>query len=228
MASTSTTQTQIPSQKGHRWFAALYDRINARDERRLGPLIRPRIAGEAHGRVLEIGAGTGANFPYYPADARVVATEPDPFMLKRAEKKLAELAVTNIEIRQSSADELPFEEASFDHVVSTLVLCSVPEQSRALGELRRVLRPTGSFRFLEHVRNDDSRVWGTIQDAITPVWRQLGAGCHPNRRTRQAIEEAGFELEWLEKTRIAPGTFAVYGVARPTRPRSSARGRLAP
>ena len=202
-------------QKGHRWFAAIYDRMSAREERHLGPLVRPRIAGEAHGRVLEIGAGTGANFPYYPADAQVVATEPDPFMFKRAKDKLAELGVTNIEVREASADALPFEDASFDHVVRTLVLCSVPSQAVALAELRRVLKPTGTFRFLEHVRNDDSRFWGAVQDTITPVWRWFGAGCHPNRRTRHAMEGGGFSIEWIERIKIAPGTFAIYGVALP-------------
>ena len=199
--------------QGHRWFAAIYDRMNAREERRLGPRVRSRIAGEAHGQVLEIGAGTGANFPYYPADSLVVATEPDPFMLKRAKDKLAGLGLSNIQLRDASADNLPFDDAAFDHVVCTLVLCSVPGQPAALAETWRVLKPGGRFRFLEHVRNDDSRFWGTLQDMVTPVWRWLGAGCHPNRRTRQAIEDAGFSIEWNEDMKIAPGTSAIYGVA---------------
>jgi len=213
----SEADTAVPpvtKHKGHRWFAALYDRMGAREERHLGPLVRSRIAGEADGRVLEIGAGTGANFPYYPADAQVVATEPDPFMLKRARDRLAELGSSNIEVREASADALPFEDASCDHVVSTLVLCSVPKQAPALAELRRVLKSDGTFRFLEHVRNDDSRLWGTMQDAITPLWRWFGAGCHPNRETQRAMENAGFHIEWLERTNIAPGTYAIYGVAR--------------
>ena len=206
----STTQEQ-----GHRWFAAVYDRLNGPAERRVFSKMRPRIIGEVQGRVLEIGAGTGANLSYYPDDAQVTGTEPDPFMLERAKKKLAELGRTNIELRQASAEQLPFEEASFDHVVCTLVLCTVPDQSRALGEARRVLKPGGTFRFLEHVRNDESAVWGTVQDVITPVWRWVGAGCHPNRRTKRALEDAGFRIEWIEEIRIAPGTPAIYGVARP-------------
>jgi ubiquinone/menaquinone biosynthesis C-methylase UbiE len=201
-------------QQGHRWFAAIYDRMSAREERRFGPLVRSRIAGEANGRVLEIGAGTGANFPYYPADAQVVATEPDPFMLKRARDRLAELRLGNVDLREASADRLPFEDASFDHAVSTLVLCSVPAQPEVLAELRRVLKPSGTFRFFEHIRNDDSRLWGTVQDVITPVWSWVGAGCHPNRRTGQAVEEAGFSIDWSERIQIGPGTFAIYGVAR--------------
>ncbi|MCH8007930.1 MAG: class I SAM-dependent methyltransferase, partial [Chloroflexi bacterium] len=76
-------------------------------------------------------------------------------------------------------------------------------------------RPNGTFRFWEHIRNDDSRFWGTVQDAITPVWRWFGAGCHPNRRTQQAIEDAGLRIEWVEQFRAAPGTPEIYGVARP-------------
>ncbi len=202
-------------ERGHRWFAALYDRVcGASLERRLGPLIRPRLAGEAHGHVLEIGAGTGANFSYYPDDAQVIGTEPDPFMLERAKKKLAELGRTNIELRQTPAEQLPFEDGAFDHVISSLVLCTVRDQPRALAEAWRVLKPGGTFRFLEHVRNDKSVFWGTVQDVIAPVWRWCGAGCHPNRRTRQAIEDAGFRIEWVEEIRIGPGTPAIYGVAR--------------
>jgi len=202
-------------ERGHRWFAAVYDRMGMRAERRLGPLVRPRLAGEAHGRVLEIGAGTGANFSYYPDDAQVTGTEPDRYMLERAEKNLAGLGKTNIELRQVSAERLPFDDAAFDHVISSLVLCTVRDQPRALAEARRVLKPGGTLRFFEHLRNDESAFWGTVQDAITPVWRWFGAGCHPNRRTKRAIEDAGFRIEWIEQIRMAPGTPAIYGVARP-------------
>ncbi len=204
-----------PKEKGHRWFAAMWDRLSASNERTHGKKIRPRIMGEAHGDVLEIGIGTGASFSYYPEDARVIAIEPDPHMLERAHKRLAKLGNTNIQVRQASAESLPFEDASFDHVVSSLVFCSVTDQRKAFAEVGRVLRPEGTFRFWEHVRNDDSRFWGTLQDVITPVWRWCGAGCHPNRRTLQAIEDAGLRVEWIEKVRAAPGTPEVYGVARP-------------
>ena len=201
-------------QEGHRWFAALYDWFTSPGERRLLSKLRPRIMGDVEGRVLEIGVGTGASFEYYPADAQVVGTEPDPFMMERAQRRLEELGVTNIELRQTPAEELPFEDASFDHVVSSLVLCTVRDQPRTLAEARRVLKPGGTLRFLEHVRNDESRFWGTVQDVIMPVWRWFGAGCHPNRRTQQAIEDAGFRIEWLETVRLAPGTPAIYGAAR--------------
>ncbi len=200
--------------KGHRWFAAMYDRINAREERRLGPIIRPKLQSDLTGRVLEIGAGTGASFSYYPPTTEVLATEPDPHMFARAQKRLADLGLTNIELRQAPAEALPFDDASFDHALCSLVFCTVADVPRGLREIHRVLKPGGTFRFLEHVRNDESRFWGTVHDVITPVWSWLGAGCHPNRRTQQAIEAAGFRIEWLERVRVAPGTPAIYGLAR--------------
>lgn len=202
------------TEQGHRWFAAMWDRLSGPGERRFGKKIRPRIMGEVQGRVLEIGVGTGTSFAYYSPEAHVIGTEPDRYMLERAEKRLGTLGLTNIELRQAPAEQLPFDNGSFDHVVSSLVFCTVRDQARALAEARRVLKPEGTFRFWEHVRNDESRFWGTVQDVITPVWRWFGAGCHPNRRTQQAIEDAGFNVEWLETIRAAPGTPEIYGVAR--------------
>lgn len=201
-------------ERGHRWFAAMYDRLTGPAEARLMKKIRPRLMGEVDGRVLEVGIGTGATLPYYPADATVIGVEPDPHMLKRARAKLAEQGATNIELQQHPAETLPFGDGSFDHVVFSLVLCTVRDQARALAEARRVLKAGGSLRVMEHVRNDDSRFWGTMQDVIAPAWRWFAAGCNPNRRTQQAIEDAGFRFEWLERTRIGPGTPAIYGVAR--------------
>jgi ubiquinone/menaquinone biosynthesis C-methylase UbiE len=203
----------LPQERDHRWFAFIYDRLLGYTESRLGALIRPRLMGEAHGRVLEFGAGTGASFPYYPSDAYVTATEPDPHMLARARRRVMELGRDGIELRQALVEQLPFADASFDHVVTSLVLCYVHDQPSALEEVRRVLKPGGSLRFFEHVRNDG--VVGAVQDAITPVWRWLLAGCHPNRRTRAAIEDAGFAIDWIETVWMGPGIPAVYGVARP-------------
>ncbi len=201
-------------QRGHRWFAALYPLIVAGDERRRWSKVRPRIMGEVQGRVLEIGVGSGYSLPYYPAEAQVMATEPDPHMLTRAEKRLVELGLTNIELRQAPAEELPFEDSSFDHVVCSWVLCTVDDLGRCLAEARRVLKPGGTLRFMEHVRNDSSTLWSTLQNVIAPAWRWFGAGCHLNQPTQQAIEEAAFRIEWLEQV---PGWLqpAIYGVARP-------------
>jgi ubiquinone/menaquinone biosynthesis C-methylase UbiE len=175
---------------------------------------RPHIVGEAEGRVLEVGAGTGASFPYYPPAAQVVATEPDQYMLEHAQKHLAELGAGNIELRQASVEELPFEDSSFDTVVSTLVFCSVDDPVRGMAEVRRVLKPGGTFRFVEHVRADIG--WqGRVQDAITPVWSWLGAGCHPNRRTLGTIEDAGFQVLALTRGKVGSGFPVVVGVAQP-------------
>lgn len=199
--------------KGHRWYAATYDLLNRPMERRVLSRLRPLVAGRATGQVLEIGAGTGANFPYYNRETvkRIVATEPDPFMLRRAQKRAAELEL-NIELHQCPAEALPFADASFDTVVCTLVLCTVADQARSLAEIKRVLKPDGAFRFLEHVRAEG--VVGWVQDVVTPAWRWFGAGCHPNRRTAERIVTAGFEIVELQEQRL-PFLPLIIGVAKP-------------
>jgi len=143
----------LASQKGHRWFAALYDRVSGRAERRVLSQLRPFVTGEATGHVLEIGVGTGANLPYYRVAEKIVGTEPDPFMLSRAKKRTAQLGLS-VEFHQCPAEALPFPGASFDTVVATLVLCTVDDPARSLAEIRRVLKPNGTFCFMEHVRAD--------------------------------------------------------------------------
>ncbi len=166
--------------------------------------------------MLEIGAGTGANFPYYePARVTsVVAIEPDPYMIRRALKR-ATAARANVEVRQLSAERLPFPDATFDTVLATLVLCTVADPDRALREMRRVLVPDGSLRFIEHVRAPGGLA-ALIQDTLTPLWRRVGAGCHLNRRTVEAIEAAGFEIVELEVRhfRYSPTHTLVAGIAR--------------
>ncbi|MFB3092959.1 MAG: class I SAM-dependent methyltransferase, partial [Dehalococcoidia bacterium] len=169
----------------------------------------------------EIGAGTGANFPYYNDQAEeVTATEPDPYMLRRARRR-AEGIGRSINLHQASAEHLPFEDASFDTVVSTLVMCSVGEPLRALSEVRRVLKPSGELRMYDHVRYEHA--FGAFwQDMITPVWRWVGAGCHPNRDVASFVRQAGFEFERIELSKpqppIPPMVFVrphIKGVARP-------------
>src|SRR5262249_31667794 len=147
--------------KGHRWFAAVYG-AQARRERPAMVRMRRRVAGGASGRGLEIGAGTGGNLPFFPNDADGVATAPDPFMLRRGGVGVAQQGRT-VELHQAPAEALPFPAASFDTVVSTLVLCSVDCSERALHEIRRVLKPGGTLRFYEHVRG--SGLAGLAQDA---------------------------------------------------------------
>ena len=193
----------MPQEQGHRWFAAIYDRMMASAERSFMKGVREEIAGGASGRVLELGAGTGANFAYYGLDAdEIFAIEPDPYMLDRARPR-ADEAPRPIDLRQAPAEEIPFEDASFDTIVSTLVMCSVEDPRRALSEARRVLKPSGRLRLYDHVRY--SHAFGAFwQDLIAPAWRYFGAGCSPNRDIAALVREAGFEFEQLELTRPVP------------------------
>ncbi len=198
--------------KGHRWFAAVYDLATGRFEAKLLGRLRAWVAGEAVGRVLEVGVGTGANFPYYPEGLSVVAVDPDPFMLARARKRAGRLG-RDPDLIRAAAEALPFADGSFDTVVATLVFCSVLDPDRALAEVRRVLRPGGTFRFIEHVRAGGGLL-GRLQDTATPVWRRVAGGCHLNRQTVEAIKGAGFELVRLEWHPLLFTPLAA-GVARP-------------
>jgi ubiquinone/menaquinone biosynthesis C-methylase UbiE len=195
---------------GHRWFAASYNLIMKPGEKRVRKL-RHRLLADLHGDVLEIGAGTGANFEHYPTGVRVVALEPDPHMLKRAQKHLLELGRTDIDVRLAPAEQLPVDDASFDAVVSTLVLCTVRDLPRSLAEIRRVLRPGGEFRFLEHVRGE--ALLGRVQDLMQPAWGWISAGCNVNRRTEPAVRAAGFEIASIEHRKMSPWMPAIVGTA---------------
>src|SRR5215212_3894723 len=183
------------AKRGHPIFAALYDPMAASAERRWMGERRRRLLAGARGAVLEIGGGTDANLAYYRDVDRVTVAEPDSFMRKRLGQKVAEVHVP-VEVSDAGAEALPFPDGSFDTVVSTLVLCTVPDQESALDEVRRVLRPGGRLLFIEHVRAAGST--GRWQDRLEPLWGRLLGGCHPNRDTVLAIEEAGFEIETLE------------------------------
>lgn len=188
--------------RGHRWFAALYDRLLSRAEATFLRAVRADVAGGARGLVLELGCGTGANFPYYREDARLVATEPDPYMLARARRRARGVGKP-IALVQAAAESLPFPDGTFDAVVATLVLCSVEDPLHALAEVRRVLRPGGELRFYEHVRYPDGPL-AVLQDIVTPVWSWFGAGCHPNRDVTRLLREAGLEPVRLEWSRPLP------------------------
>ena len=202
--------------RGHRLFAATYDWLNQSSERGMLGTYRALIAGEATGRVLEIGAGTGANFRFYDPTRvdKVVATEPDPYMLKRAQKRAAGARLP-VEVQQYAAERLPFPDASFDTLVATLVLCTVDDPARALAEMRRVLVGGGTLRLIEHVRAPDGFA-AKVQDVLTPLWRRVGAGCCLNRRTASAIAAAGFEFLQIEEHRVpfSPIHTILVGVGR--------------
>ena len=185
----------------------MYDRMTRAGERAALARLRRELLGSLHGDVLEIGAGTGANFAHYPAGVRVTALEPDPHMLKRAREKLRPA----IQLRQAAGESLPFDDDSFDAVVSTLVLCTVKDVRRTLGEVRRVLRPDGRLVFIEHVRAEGFA--GTIQDVIRPAWRYFGGGCNVNRHTARALQSASFDLASMQRTKFAPIMPIIYGSA---------------
>lgn len=200
-------------QKGHRWFAATYDRMSRSEENGFLGEMRRQLLADLTGDVLEIGAGTGANFEHYPPSVRVTALEPDPFMLRRAEEKLAALGRSNISLQEAPAEQLPFDDASFDTVVSTLVLCTVHDASESLAEIRRVLKPGGQLRFIEHVRANG--ITGGIQDVIRPIWGWFGAGCHPNRRTVDALRSAGFDVDVTQRRKMMGFVPLLRGTASP-------------
>jgi ubiquinone/menaquinone biosynthesis C-methylase UbiE len=184
-----------------RIFAAMYDRMTAKMERDgLGDHRKALLAG-ATGDVLEIGGGTGSNLPYYGEGvSSLTIVEPEKPMAKRLEKRIAAVGSGAMLLR-APAEDLPFADASFDVVVSTLVLCTVDDQPRALRELRRVLRPGGKLLFIEHVRSDDPKV-ARLQDRFMPVNRRIAHGCHCNRPTVDGLRGAGFDVTQLERDEL--------------------------
>jgi len=158
---------------------------------------RQALLSQASGRVLEIGGGTGANLPFYGASVdSLTVTEPEQPMMQRLQSRLQERAPTATAVL-ASAEDLPFDDGSFDVAVSTLVLCTVADQPRALGELHRVLGPGGRLLFIEHVRSDDDRV-ARWQDRLNGLQQRIGCGCNCNRSTADAITRAGFSISQLE------------------------------
>ena len=180
--------------------AALYDVVNRGAERGVLGRERPRLLAKAEGATLEIGAGTGANIEHYRTPTSVMLTEPEPAMAARLERKLSSAQVP-VEVRAASALELPFPDASFDTVVSTLVLCSVPDPVRALAEVRRVLRPGGSFLYIEHGGAEDAKL-ARWQHRLEPVWKRIAGGCHLTRNVEDLLPGAGFAV--TEQDVLAP------------------------
>jgi ubiquinone/menaquinone biosynthesis C-methylase UbiE len=196
-----------PAKKGHRWFASYYDRIMARSERSDLGRWRAELLAGLSGDVVEIGAGTGANFAHYPPGAHAVALEPDPYMASRAEARRP----ANVEVKIAPAERLPLDAASFDAAVVTLVLCTVDDPRASLTELRRVLRPGGEMRFIEHVA--PSGALGIVTRIVQPVYGWIAAGCQLSRHTEQAIRDAGLTIERLDHAKLN-GLPVIKGVAR--------------
>ena len=172
-----------------RRFAFWYDKLNCVVEWRLKDY-RRRTAGQAKGDVLEIGGGTGINLNFYPRNVNLTVVEPNPHMAprlrRRAKKHNVELTIVS-----DYGEQLSFDDASFDTVVTTLVLCMVGDLDKVISEARRVLRPGGSFYFYEHVQSHNPRrqKW---ENFFNPCWKWATTGCNLNRDIESAIRRAGF------------------------------------
>jgi ubiquinone/menaquinone biosynthesis C-methylase UbiE len=156
--------------------------------------IRPEVLSQASGEVLEIGFGTGVNLSYYPSEVRKITTaDPNPGMTARAQKRI-DASGMSVDSRTLTAEALPMPDNSFDTVVSTLTLCSIPDAVRAVREVYRVLKPGGRFLFFEHGLSPEPKVqvW---QNRLTPISKTLGAGCHLNRNIKTLVATQPFALE---------------------------------
>jgi ubiquinone/menaquinone biosynthesis C-methylase UbiE len=201
----------------HPRFARAYERVSREAEARGTAEHRARMLDGLAGRVIEVGAGNGLNFGHYPpAVTEVVAVEPED-RLRATAARAASGAPVPVTVVTGHADELPADDASFDAVVVSLVLCSVPDPATALAEVRRVLRPGGQLRFYEHVRSHRAPL-GLLEDLLTPLWSRAAGGCHLNRDLAASIHAAGFAIERLERfgyrlVRLGPSQAHILGVA---------------
>lgn len=201
-------------------FARMYMKAAARAERRGADEHRRRLLDGLRGRVVEVGAGHGLNFAHYPSEVtEVIAVEPEATLRAGADRAAATAAVP-VRVISGLAERLPVEDAAADAVVASLVLCSVPDQADALAEVRRVLRPGGELRFYEHVVPTRQPRRALLQ-AIdhSGLWPAIAGGCHPARDTTAAIQDAGFDIDAIERimfatSRLEPRIPYILGVAR--------------
>ncbi|MEA2144509.1 MAG: hypothetical protein QOG59_96 [Solirubrobacteraceae bacterium] len=201
------------SEHVHPLFARVYERFSAREESRGQAENRERLLAGLTGRVVEVGAGNGLNFAHYPAGvAEVVAVEPEPYLRARAAERARDASVA-IRVVDGLAEALPLDAGSVDAVVTSLVLCSVPDQATALAEARRVLKPGGELRFYEHVISRRPAK-AAFQRAFTAtLWKRMAGGCHMDRDTGAAITAAGFDITEVDRVPYQ-GLAHLLGVAR--------------
>jgi ubiquinone/menaquinone biosynthesis C-methylase UbiE len=203
----------------HPIFARIYGRVVKSADARGAGEHRDKLLARLTGRVVELGAGNGGNFPHYPETVtELIAVEPEPRLRADAERAIAEAPVP-VRVIDGLADELPLEDASCDAAVVSLVLCSVPDQTRSLTELSRVIRPGGELRFYEHVLSERPLPARLQRLADATVWPRVAGGCHLSRDTGSAIERAGFEISTMERfpfrpAAAAPSTPHILGSAR--------------
>jgi ubiquinone/menaquinone biosynthesis C-methylase UbiE len=184
-------------------MSALYDRFMRQSEAACLERWRGELVRDLSGSVLEIGAGTGATLALYPAAVtRLALCEPDRHMRRKLQARCAGLPPGRVEVADAPAQALAWPDGSFDAVVSSLVLCSVPDQPAALAEVRRVLKPGGKLVFLEHVAADGNPPRLKWQKRVEPLWKHLMGNCHLTRRTEAAIAAAGFRIERIQRESI--------------------------
>ena len=178
-----------------------YDAVMTRADEAGAAEWRASLVADLEGDVIEIGCGTGLMFLHYKSGVRLMATDPDEDFLSRAEER-AKSSAAEVSLKVARGESLPFEDASFDAVVSATVLCSVQSVEQALSEVKRVLRPGGQFRLIEHVKSDRA-VAGALMDAFNPLWRAIGRlGCNMNRATEASLRSTGFTLREVEPFQI--------------------------
>jgi ubiquinone/menaquinone biosynthesis C-methylase UbiE len=181
---------------------------------------RKRWVAQATGRVLELGVGSGLNLPFYDRAnvESITGIDVSRTLLDRAEERKTQASVP-VSLQKASAEALPFEDSSFDSVVVTYSLCSIPRVEQALAEVRRTLKTDGKLIFVEHGLSDNPGV-ARWQHRVSPLWRRAGGGCLLNRNISQLIGQAGFHFETLEKSetdaRLRVTAFGYQGIARAT------------
>lgn len=184
----------MAKQADYHWYKRLFAWLMANGTAAYEKKISDRkrsLFTNLHGKILEIGPGTGPNLSYYPPDIEWIGIEPNPFMHSYLQQEADKLGL-HIDIRTGTAEKLDAPDNSVDTVVSTLVLCSVPNLDKTLQEVLRVLKPGGRFLFIEHVAAPNGTVLRQVQNTIKPIWQVIGDGCNPNRETGTALAQAGF------------------------------------
>jgi SAM-dependent methyltransferase len=190
-------------------FARIQARASATEERKGGAEYRRRLLAGLRGRVIEVGAGSGVNFAYYPSGVvEVVALEPEPNLRARA-VAAARQAPVPIRVIAGVAQRLPLVDASMNAGVVAGLLCSLPDPALGLAELARVMRPNGELRFYEHVRAPGAGLAGLQRLLDATVWPRVFGGCHPNRDTEATIAHAGFAIQTCDRFLFHPTPLSV-------------------
>lgn len=203
-----------------RWFAAAWDR-HARNESGAIKQLRREAVGELHGRVLEIGVGIGSNWPYLGASIDYTGIESNAAMLGRA-RKHAQGQGRALDLQQADVQQMPFADESFDIVFATLTFCSVANPAAGLAEIRRVLKPGGEFRFLEHVRSESPAI-ARMQSLLRPLTRTFAGGCNWDRDTLAAIRAAGFDIEHVRSGKVQALPAIIGSATKPPTDSAGAR-----